>query len=70
MNIVLDAEFGAFEKKPKNIAKTLTSWLQNDSLIDEMSTRSAAAGNPNAASDIVKDIGEITLDIMGKNGRR
>lgn len=67
VDIVLDGGFGAFQKRPKKIAETVSAWLQNDSLIDEMSKRSAAVGNPNAASDIVKDIGRITLDIMEKN---
>lgn len=67
VDIVLDGRFGAFEKKPQKIANTLCSWLQNDILIDEMSVRAAAAGHPNAAYDIVKDIGETTLDLMEKN---
>lgn len=66
VDIVLDGGFGAFEKKPKRIASTLSSWLQNDSLVEEMSNRAAEVGNPNAASDIVKEIAEETLEFMNK----
>ena len=62
VDIVLDGGFGAFEQKPKRIASTLSSWLQNDSLVEEMSNRAAEVGNPNAASDIVKEIAEETLE--------
>ncbi|GFH48776.1 hypothetical protein CTEN210_05252 [Chaetoceros tenuissimus] len=66
VDIVLDGGFGAFQKNPIKIASILSDWLTNDSLIDEMSKKSEAAGNPNAAADIVKDIGKITLEIMNE----
>jgi len=70
VDIVLDGGFGAYEENPKKIAEKLSAWLKDDSLVDEMSKRSAAAGNPHAASNIVKDIGEITLGIMEMNKKR
>lgn len=70
VDIVLDGGFGAFEKKPEMIASTLCSWLQNDVIVDEMSVQAAVAGNPNAAYDIVKDIGERTLNLMKKNSSK
>lgn len=70
MDIVLDGGFGAYEENPKKIAEKLSAWLKDDSLIDEMSKRSEEAGNPHAAADIAKDIGEITLEIMEKNKKR
>lgn len=63
---MLDGGFGAFQKNPIKIASILSDWLTNDSLIDEMSKKSEAVGNPNAAADIVKDIGKITLEIMNE----
>lgn len=69
VNIVLDGGFGAFEKKPPKIAEKVSSWLRNDALLDEMSIRSEAVGNPHAASDIVRDIGQMTWDILERNHR-
>jgi len=70
VDIVLDGEFGASHKKPKAMAAVVTSWLQDEAKLDEMSLRSAAVGNPNAASNIVEDIGKITLDVLDKNSSR
>ena len=56
VDIVLDGEFGAFSKKTKKIAKTVSGWMQDDTKLDEMSVRSSEVGNPTAASDIVQDI--------------
>lgn len=69
VNIVLDGGFGAFERNPQKIAEKVSFWLQNDSVLDEMSLRSEAVGNPHAASDIVRDIGQITMDILEQNER-
>lgn len=63
----MDGGFGAFEKNPKRIAEKLSGWLKDESLVDEMSRRSEATGNPHAAADIVIDIGKITLEIIAKN---
>jgi len=70
VQIVLDGGFGAFERNPKKIAEKVSYWLQNEAVLDEMSLRSEAAGNPHAASEIVRDIGRITMDILEHNQKR
>ncbi len=70
VDIVLDGEFGAFCKKPPKIAQIVTSWLQDDAKLDELSRNSAKVGNPHAASNIVLDIGRITLETMDNNYRK
>eukprot|EP00553_Chaetoceros_curvisetus_P009676 CAMPEP_0204633914 /NCGR_PEP_ID=MMETSP0717-20131115/28170_1 /ASSEMBLY_ACC=CAM_ASM_000666 /TAXON_ID=230516 /ORGANISM="Chaetoceros curvisetus" /LENGTH=235 /DNA_ID=CAMNT_0051652203 /DNA_START=13 /DNA_END=720 /DNA_ORIENTATION=+ len=70
VDIVLDGEFGAFCKKPPKIAQIVTSWLQDDAKLDELSRNSAKVGNPHAASNIALDIGRITLETMDNNYRK
>lgn len=67
VDIVLDGEFGAFSQKPRKIAKAVTEWVQDESMLDELSRNSARVGNPHAASNIVLDIGRITEEVMKQN---
>jgi len=67
VDIVLDGEFGAFSQKPRKIAKAVTEWVQDESMLDELSRNSARVGNPHAASNIVLDIGRITEEMMKQN---
>lgn len=62
VNIVLDGGFGAFKKRPHQIANVVTSWMQDEDKLNEMSRESSKAGNPQAASDIVEDILRISQD--------
>ena len=36
MNIVLDGGFGAFHKKPLKIASTVSEWIQDELILDEV----------------------------------
>lgn len=67
VDIVIDGGFGKFQKYPNEIAWEASDWLNDDTLLEKMSQNSAKLGNPNAASDIVLDIGAITQEWLEKN---
>jgi len=67
VDIVLEGGFGKFHKYPSEIAETVADWLDDSVLLEKMSYNSAKMGNPDAASEIVKDIGSITHEWLEKN---
>jgi 1,2-diacylglycerol 3-beta-galactosyltransferase len=67
VNIVLDGGFGDFCVDPDDIGNEVSCWLNDDDLMKEMSRKSTAVGHPDAASEIVQDIGQITHEWMIKN---
>ena len=67
VDVVLEGRFGAFEKRPSEIGKTVTSWLQDSALLRSMSQAAMVAGNPYAADEIVEDIGRQTVAWMNLN---
>lgn len=67
VDIVLDGGFGDFRIRPKKIAEGVASWLLDEEKLNKMSELSTAAGNPYAASDIVEDIGRITLQYIERD---
>jgi len=67
VDIVVDGGFGLYRKYPNEIAGTVADWLNDNTLLEKMSIKSAKVGNPNAASDIVIDIGAITQECLEKN---
>merc|ERR1712113_419755 len=67
VDIVLDGEFGDFCTDPSEISNILSCWLKDDSLLEMMSRKSAKVGQPDAASNIVEDIGDIALEWLKKN---
>ena len=62
VDIVLDGGFGAFKQKPNQIGKVVSSWMQDEETLDNMSRKSREVGNPTAASEIVQDILRISMD--------
>ena len=68
VEVVLDAEFGAFNRVPKEIGDQVSSWLQNESELARMSRNGDKVGDANAASNIVLDIADITHTWMELNG--
>jgi len=66
VDIVLDGEFGAYYKNPKEGAQEVARWLNDSLLLDVMSQKSAAIGHPNAASEIVQEIGQVTHSLMNQ----
>ena len=57
VDYVLEYGFGDYCEDPASIAEEVASWLQDASLLQVMSHRAQAAGRPNAAEEIVLDIG-------------
>jgi 1,2-diacylglycerol 3-beta-galactosyltransferase len=60
VDVVLEGGFGDYCKESEGIAEEVACWLQNEDLMETMSLAASKIGHPHAASDIVKDIGEIT----------
>lgn len=67
VNFVLDKKFGEFHQDPIDIAREVASWFQNPSVLESMSHHAKEAGNPNAAAEIVLDIGSTTHTWMALN---
>lgn len=67
MDIVLDGGFGAFCSEPDEIGAEVARWLLDENLMNQMSRNSSANGRPDAASEIVQDIGKITHEWREKN---
>lgn len=59
VDYVLDNEFGAYNRDPHCIAEEVTNWLQDPEKYARLSKNSHAAGKPQAASEIVVDIGTL-----------
>jgi 1,2-diacylglycerol 3-beta-galactosyltransferase len=68
VDYVLDNDFGDFNKDPVVIAEEVACWLKDTDLMDTMSRKARAIGHPDAASDIVIDIGSITHTWKALNG--
>jgi len=68
VDYVLEKGFGDYNDDPVEMAKEVTAWLQDPELMNGMSHKARAAGNPHAAADIVLDIGSITHTWMALNG--
>lgn len=60
VDYVLEYGFGDYCEDPVSIAEEVATWLQDPTLLEVMSHRSQAAGRPNAAEEIVLDIGSET----------
>lgn len=60
VDLVVNNEFGAFQRNPKHMAATLRSWLLNDHVLRQMSLNAQKEGRPHAAFDIVQDIVQTT----------
>lgn len=75
VDVVIDAGFGEYCKRPSKIASRVSEWLKDEALLQKMSQRATQMGNPTAASDIVLDIGTITqawidANLEASNGKR
>mmetsp|Transcript_448 Transcript_448/g.1087 ORF Transcript_448/g.1087 Transcript_448/m.1087 type:complete len:125 (+) Transcript_448:101-475(+) len=70
VEVVLESGFGDFCKKPTEIAARVASWLDDEDKMVQMSKNSQMMGHPDAASEIVLDIGDITQTYMDLNGKR
>ena len=63
VDFVLEGEFGTFipDTNPQGIAEVVGEWLLDDEKSKELSDAAKKCGAPNAARDIVKSIGDISL---------
>lgn len=68
VDIVLDGGFGDYCDDPNGIAEEVACWLLDEPLMDIMSKAATVVGAPNAASDIVLDIGKLTEEWMKTQG--
>ena len=60
VDVVLEQGFGSFSDKPLEIAETVATWMKLPSFLDWMSRKAKGAGHPDAAAEIVLDIGSRT----------
>mmetsp|Transcript_4057 Transcript_4057/g.5837 ORF Transcript_4057/g.5837 Transcript_4057/m.5837 type:complete len:420 (-) Transcript_4057:102-1361(-) len=67
VSLVLEQEFGTYSDKPCKIAKTVSRWMRDPTLLHSMSNNALKAGHPSAASDIVLDIGSRTHTWLESN---
>jgi UDP-N-acetylglucosamine:LPS N-acetylglucosamine transferase len=63
VDYVVEGGFGAFcqDSDPQAVAEEVTLWLNDNQKLKEMSMAAKRCGAPNAARDIVKQIGDSTL---------
>ena len=63
VDFVVENGFGAFvsDSDPMGVAEVVASWLLDDKKMKELSQAASACGAPNAAAEIVKSIGDETL---------
>ena len=67
VDVVLESNFGEFQKEPSQIAATISEWLQDSTKLTQLSKAAMTAGNPYAAVEIVEDIGRQTMSWMKLN---
>jgi 1,2-diacylglycerol 3-beta-galactosyltransferase len=70
VDYVVDFGFGDYCEDPVAIAEEVAGWLKDPTLLEVMSHRAQAAGRPNAASEIVLDIGSETHVWKALNGAK
>lgn len=63
VDFVVTGGFGTFisDSDPHGVAEEVADWLKDDGKREELSKRAKVRGAPNAARDIVKNIGDISL---------
>jgi len=67
VDYVLEKGFGEYCDDPVHIADQVAEWLQRPEKLVDMSAKALAVGRPEAASEIVQDIGSITHTWMAMN---
>ena len=61
VDVVVDGGCGTYEEDPGGIADTVAGWLAGGDALEVMGRNATAAGRPEAAKEIVVDIGERVL---------
>ena len=67
VDVVLESGYGDYCEEPSKIAQQVGSWLRDEGLMKSMSLAAQQAGHPNAAGEIVHDIGSETISWMKLN---
>lgn len=68
VGVVLEQGFGEYHKRPVDIAKNVTKWLQDpETYLKKMSENALAVGQPEAGKEIVLDIGSLTHAWLERN---
>lgn len=60
--LVAEGGFGAYHGQPKQIAKTVSGWLKDPSLLANMSRNARSFGRPEATKEIVEDLGRLLFN--------
>lgn len=60
VDFAVEKGFGEYCDEPVYIADIVSKWLEKPHLVQKMSQKAHAVGHPEAASEIVQDIGSIT----------
>lgn len=68
VDFVLEKGFGDYCDDPVAIGKEVAYWLQDPGTLTALSRKAQEAGHPQAAADIVTDIGSITHTWLALNG--
>jgi 1,2-diacylglycerol 3-beta-galactosyltransferase len=68
VDYVMENGFGDFDRNPVKIGEKVAIWLQDPILLQQLSKRSLVIGQPQAAQEIVLDIGQITQTWKVLNG--
>jgi len=61
VKFVVEGGFGKYSSKPSVIAKTVSGWLDDSALLEDMSAKALSAGKPEATQQIADDIGRIAV---------
>jgi len=70
VDFVLEGGFGDFSDDPVEIGEEVSTWLRDPELMKSMSAKARETGHPNAASEIVLDIGSRTQTWMALNDEK
>ena len=68
VDYVLEKGFGEYSEDTVEIADRVSGWLQDPQAMHKMSLQARAAGHPDAAAEIVLDIGSTAHTWMALNG--
>ena len=58
---VEESGFGKYSGNPTVIADTVTSWLSDEELLQEMRENALAAARPEATLDIARDLAQVVF---------
>lgn len=72
VDFVVDGAFGSYvsDSTPSLAAEEVAFWLQNEEKLKDLSNNAKKHGKPNAAADIVKLIGDTTVEWMNRHNEK